>query len=745
MKDASAIARARTSEVDETVRARWQGLDGVALVAVGGYGRAELFPFSDIDLLFLSHRDDLKAPLGAFLQELWDQGLRVSHSVHSPEECAGVSEQNVEFSVSLLDRRFLTGAVDLFEKLRDPPRERLAPALAKLTRERHAKYGHTIFHLEPHVKEAPGAMRDLQVLRWLAKLDGGDAKTPPYELLFRIRTALHVAARRDQNVLHYDMQDKCAALLQFRDAAELMRAYYREASAIYRATLRKLSDAESKRSGLFAAFRDRASRLSNADFSVLGGQVYFRVPPSDPTVLVRLFEFVSRHGLPLARDTEDRASAFETVSITWGELRQILDLPAAPRAVRAMHVTGYLRRLFPELEGIESLVVRDFYHRYTVDEHTLLAIEVAGNLRQEKSPFGELSQETSPYALLFMALLFHDSGKGFPGGRHAEISVEIASRALHQIGATAQDMEAVLFLIRSHMEMSRLMLTRDLTDPGTAQALATIVGTVERLRLLTVLTYCDISAVNPEALTPWRATLLWQLYAATARHLTRALRNEIAEEGLPTRYLLTHTAEEIEEHHRMERTGTVTKLERVESAYKLTVIAPDKPYQFARVAGALASFGMNILRAEAFGNERHVAIETFTFADPMRALELNPTEINRLEEMVRDAVEGRRQVEHLLRARANPKRHPTEEITRVAFDNTASERATLFEITASDRPGLLFDLARSISAKGFNIEVVLIDTEGRKAIDVFYVTDGGRPLDQESAASLRDDLARAAA
>ncbi len=746
MKPGSAPANLieRTRRVDALIASQWPEIPGVALVAVGGYGRSELFPYSDVDLLFVSGRDDLKELLAPFLRTLWDAGLRVSQSVHTVAECLEFTDRNVELSVSLLDRRFLLGDAALFRQLRDPARERLIPALARLTRDRHAKYGNTIYHLEPNIKEGPGTLRDLQVLRWMAQLDGGAAPALDRDLLFRIRQRLHESARRDQNVLNYSMQDACAPQLGFSDAPELMRAYYREAAPLFRACLRRLDQAESRRSQLLANLRDRAARLSNSEISVIGGRVYLRSPSVDAAGAMRLFAFVARHGLPLAADTEDRIRQLTTVTVGWPELRVVLSLRHAPMAVRAMQETAFLLKLFPDLHLIESLVIRDFYHRYTVDEHTLVAIEIAAKLRDATDAFGDLSRETSEYALLFLALLFHDSGKGVPSRDHSEESVGIALRACESLRVSAKETDTVIFLIGSHLEMSRLMLTRDLSDPGTAASLAQTVKTLERLKLLTLLTFCDISAVNPEAMTPWRGTLLWRLYTVTARHLTRALQTEIAEEGMPARYALTHSAGEIAAHHEMEAQGRLTSVERIEGAYRLTVVAPDQPALFARIAGALAGFGMNILRAEAFINERRTAVETFCFADPMRTLELNPTELDRLEQVVCDSILGKRNVEEVLRARG--RRTPANRVAaRVSFDNTASSKATLFEITAEDRPGLLFDLTGSIAQRGCNIEVLLVDTEGLKAIDVFYVTNGQKPLSDDAARALSETLRVAAA
>jgi [protein-PII] uridylyltransferase len=725
----------RTEAVDQLIGNVWEDTPGVALAAVGGYGRRELFPFSDIDLLFISERQDLKEPLAPFLRNLWDAGLRVSQSVHTVAECLQVDERNVELSVSLLDRRFLLGERTLFDRLQDPRRDKLAPHLARLTRERHRRFSETIYHLEPDIKDGPGGLRDLQVVRWLAKLEHVPAPDIAHDLLFRIRAALHERARRDQNQLTYMLQDHAAEDLGYSDADVLMQDFFRNARQIYRACIRGVEAEEARRSRLFASFRDRASRLSNADLSVIRGRIFLRSASTTPDTTLRLFEFVARHGIRLAPDTEDRVAQIAAPPITWSKFREILDLPHADLALRAMLDTGMLTRFFTGLQGIEALVIRDFYHRYTVDEHTMVAISTAVQLRNQPGQFGELARETPDYPLLLTALLFHDAGKAAKTGDHAVLSLEIAAQALAKIGMTGLDSERVLFLIGAHLEMSRVMLTRDLTDPAVAEALGKKVGTLEQLKLLTLLTYCDISAVNPDALTPWRSTLLWQLYMKTERYLTRSLE---AERG--SRYAIIHSPEELTRHEQMFREQRPVLLEKMGTVYRLTVVSGDRTFLFASVAGAIASFGMNILRAEAFTSDAGLAVESFAFADPLRSLELNPSEFERLEKVASDVVAGRKSVEDLLRSRPPVKAGGPKPEKRVIWDNEASPRATLFEIIAPDRPGLLYDLSRSISDAGCNIDVVLIDTEGRKAIDVFYITRDGLPLSNSSAEELRGIL-----
>lgn len=756
----------RTAEVEERVRQAYaRTLEptfpaGLAVVAVGGFGRSELFPHSDVDLLLLAESDKNLPPrenISAFLQGLWDSGLRPSHSVHSVADCVVEHEDNAEFTISLLDRRFLAGDAALYRTLEDKFRQfqaRRGPALARqiagLAEGRRAKYQNTIYHLEPNVKETPGAIRDLQTTRWLLILEpreGTPDLSAAFSFLSGVRLRLHELAGRDQNALTFDAQESLSEY-----PASLMRDYYRQARVVDQAVRQAIEVATEKAGTLLGRFHEWRSRLSTSEFTVSHDRVLLRThnPPQDLSV----FEFVARHGLRLAPDTIERLQGF-TPQATWDDWKRLLGLPKPSVGLRAMQEAGVLASAIPEWRNIECLVVRDFYHRYTVDEHTLVAIGSLESISDGR--FTELMSEIQDPWLLRFALLVHDIGKG-SGRDHSLASLEIARAVMERLGAPEADRETIEFLVLRHLDLSSVMSSRDLYDGSTARALAERVGTLERLKQLTMLTYADISAVNPQAMTPWRMEQLWRVYLMAYEELTRELVTERIHdaggmpaerarflEGLPTRYLRTHTPEEVDAHFelalQLASRPVAVEIHHERGFYKLTLLTKDRPALFASVAGAISSFGLNILKAEAFSNATGMVVDTFTFADPHRTLDLNPPEVDRLRGVVRKVVEGKQDADKLLKGRPKPFLSSRVKIRpRVSFKDDASDGATLIEIVSEDRPGLLYDLANAISLAGCNIEVVMIDTEAHKALDVFYVTHQGHKLDDDLQSELKSDL-----
>ncbi len=768
---------------------------GLALVAVGGFGREQLFPHSDVDLLLLVESGNLperkRDAISGFVQSLWDHGLTVSQSVHTPAECCEFQERNIELSVSLLDQRYLAGDRGLYAKLSlglarffHGQRLTLARRLCRMGRERHARQGGSIYQLEPNVKEVPGGLRDYQLGGWLGQLrkTGPDrlarpeppaALLPARDFLFALRCWLHLNTARDMNLLTFDLQEEIAAGLG-AGPASWMRQYYSHAREIHLAVLREMEAAEEQVSSLLVQFRDWRSRVANAGFSVSRERVYFRAPQRleyEPLLALALFQFVARHGVRLAPEAGrhlagelPRLRRFFSQSrpALWPILKDMLSARHRALALRAMHETGVLAALFPEWAGIDCLVIRDFYHRYTVDEHTLVAIQILDDLASGAAPahrhFAELLSETGEPELLVFALLFHDTGKGATPGPHVSESVRLAESAMERIWMPAAERRTVRLLIDRHLDLSIAMSGRDLDDPGTARYLAGRAGTLEALKKLVLVTYADIGAVNPTAMSSWRMTQLWRAYLAVSYELTRELEQDrlapAAErpeflEGFPVRYLRTHSQAEIGAHLELERRsrdrGVALEIQKEDGYYRLTLVTRDRPFLLASLAGALSGFGMNILKAEGFSNRRNTILDTFSFSDPHRTLELNPQEMDRLRMVLERVALGKTDVKALLGGRPRPAPPSGGSRIRpsVSFDNAASDSATLVEIVAEDRPALLYDLASAISSAGANIELVLIDTQAHKALDVFYVTASGAKLTAGQQSALKHALYRA--
>ncbi|HTV56304.1 MAG TPA: [protein-PII] uridylyltransferase [Terriglobia bacterium] len=856
--DALTCLRERSSLVDSVVSCLYSAFFSpdlaeprdFSLVAVGGYGRQELFPFSDVDLLFVSTSqrtlDCFREPIAAFVRALWDLKMRVGHSARTVMECGQLQQDNLEFSISLLDCRHLAGDIHLSENLRGGviphlvarDQQDLVRNLVDVTLRRHEKHGNTIFQLEPNIKDAPGGLRDYHVARWLALIQAivesrewpgtkrlrppkdQDALDDPWQFLAAIRCFLHHERGRDDNLLTYELQEKASSFglggngAGSSDPAGWMRNYFLRTRSVYRFATRLIEDALYPRSSLYGIFQDWRSRLSNTQFSVIRGRIFPRLPapgPKDVQTVLSLFEMVARHGLSLSREAETWVEEFlansrreagplqETLGSLsrpqmWPEFRRTLALPNSARALRMMHSTGMLTALFPEFRAIDALVIRDFYHRYTVDEHSFMAIQNVCSLRPDsQNPRGQIEEQAlGPWIqrlgalyteldqpdLLSFALLFHDVGKGMDAPEHVQGSLRAVEEICGRLGLDRPDLETVLFLVGRHLEMGSTITRRDIFDPDTVRSFAEAVGSPERLKMLCLFTYADIKAVNPEALTPWKAEMLWQLFTMTFNYLSRSLDEDRFSvggpatakvsrvlslikpvddsvelnaflDGFPRRYLESHSPEEIAEHfllaRRISEAPVQVRVRRLKNYGELTVATPDRPYLFAFITGTLAAWGMNILKAEAFANRAGITLDILRFYDLHRTLELNPSEVPRLEQNIADVLSGRVQLQQLMTGRVWKRRRSEAKIkvpSQITFDDTASRRSTLLEIVAQDQPGLLYTVSSALADYGCNIEVALVDTEAQKAIDVFYLTAGEHKLGWDLQEVIRMTLLR---
>jgi len=808
---------------EEVVRVHNHEPRGLCLLALGGYGRRMLFPHSDLDILFLMGNERVEQEsrplISEFSRTLWDIGFRVSSAGRTLEECRRIEEDNAEFHLALLDRRFLAGDAALFEKLdtkvlpgsEKQARPFLLAEIQRLTKERLTRYGNTIFHLEPNVKESPGGMRDYQASIWLRQIVDEKKEIPgitaaeeelsgaAVDFLSAIRCFLHYSNGRNDNTLTYELQAAAAERAlgvgdgMSRTPSEWMRQYFRHARALNRQLLRYLEQKSpatlTLRQRLFSAARGARLEPGNDKcFVVRDGLLEVVDQPvlSDRAVTYALFAEAGRTGTPLSREAERCIGYILThpelppknKEISWATLREILGSDYPGVALRSMQRLGLLAEVLPEFGLIDSLVVRDFYHRYTVDEHSLRTIEHLQELAEPPDErgahFAPLWKTAERRDLLILSLLLHDVGKGMPVENHITGSLAALDSAAKRLQLSPEEKEEVHFLIEHHLDMSSTVQRRDIFDPATVSAFGQSVTTLERLQRLCLLTYADIHSVNPEALTPWKAEMLWQLFVATSNHFSRTLdrdrlhahdevsllgrvkalageaSNEAIErflEGFPRRYLAVHSAAEIAAHFALYRKlgsdPVQSELLATRHGFSLTLLTADRPALFATISGVLAGWGMNINKADAFANAAGVVLDTFHFADLHRTLELNPSEGERFRKSLADVVNGRAPLEPLLKGRESASRARVPKVTvetRINFDDASSAHSTLLEIVTQDHPGLLYEIGSALARLGDNIEVALIDTEGHKAIDVFYLTAQGKKLTTQKQELLREVL-----
>jgi [protein-PII] uridylyltransferase len=801
-----------------------------AVVALGGYGRAELSPFSDVDLLFLhgGHPgDEVRGFVERVLQLLWDVGLTVGHSFRSARECVSEARGDLHSRTALAEARLIAGDERLFAELdavldgglRFRRDHRAGDAFLESLRadvaERYARFGGAVCVQEPNVKEGVGGLRDLHVLLWIAHARHGSRGLAElhtggllserdyrlarraYDFLLRVRAEVHFVTARKTDLLSLDLQPDVARSLGYEAtrgllASELlMRDYYRRATELHRvaAGVLRRPTREVSRPLLGSLTRRRPAR----DFEVRGGELHVKSPVllGSGRGLLAAFAASQAEGVPLS-DTL-AAAIRERIHLVGPSLRSSSEAAEAfvdvlrwrgrvAGTLRAMHDTGFLGRFLPEFGRIGFLVQHDLFHRYTVDEHTLRAIEaldeVASGGDPALRPFGRIFDEIEDAAPLYLGMLLHDIGKG-RGGAHVERGARMVPRVSARLRLPEPAAADVLFLVEEHLEMSRVSQHRDLSEPALIASFAARIGSLHRLNLLHLLTYADHRGVAPGIWNEWKGALLWELYQRTRERLAghaaegerdararavATLRREFPEADiehhfalLPERYLRRTDAARMARHFRLvQGKGEATaafEWRDLEGGHgtELTLVTSDRRGLLAAAAGTLTANGVNILAVDLFNRRDGVVIDTFKLSEVSSHRPVKAERRVRVEGELVSALGGAHDVGAAVARwlERNPRR-PQRALGRAArgpavrFDQESSATATVIEVSAQDRPGLAWTIADTLAQLDLNIAFAKIATAKALALDVFYVTDaGGRKLAPEVLAAVEEALVAA--
>ena len=699
----------------------------MAVVAVGGYGRRELCPGSDLDVLLLhGGRKDVRELAERLWYPIWDAGVGLDHSVRTVKEALRVAGDDLKAALGLLDARLVAGRADLAAELAERARAqwrkrsgRWLPELGEAVKARHGEFGEVAFLLEPELKEGRGGLRDVHAL-WAASVAspvvpaGDEALASAHQTLLGVRTELHRATGKTLDRLLLQEQDGVAGALGHRDADALMAAVAGAARTIAWSsddTWRRIGSALAGPRGRTAA-RDHSlgpGLLLREDEVVLASDAD---PGADPSLVLRAAAAAAETGALLARPLLERLAAESPPpGDPWpaSARHALVALLGAGHAsvgvLEALDQHGLLVRLLPEWAAMRSRPQRNAYHRFTVDRHLC---EAAANA-------AALTRQVARPDLLLVGAWLHDIGKGFTGGPagaghrdHTDAGVEVVEGIARRMGFDEADVAVLVGLIRHHLLLPDVATRRDLDDPATVDAVAAAVADRDMLELLAALTEADSLATGPSAWGAWKAGLVTELVAKVAARL-QGHHHDVGP-SLPT-----------PEHRRLMTTGEHAVL--VDGG-SVTVVAPDRPGLFSRVAGTLALHGLDVRSAAAAG-EDGMAVEVF---EVERAFDA-PPDWDRLRQDVGRAVTGRLSLEARLaqRARAYAGRRraaaarPAE--PRVLFDDDASATATVVEVRAPDGIGVLYRITRALADCDLDVRTAKVSTLGHEVVDSFYVTD----------------------
>ena len=789
-----------------------------AIVAVGGYGRSGLAPQSDIDLLFLAAQPNdpkIKFIVETILYVLWDLKQKVGHSTRSIDDCLVQARADMTIRTSLLEARLLSGDAKLFDTLRrrfdaeivaKTASEFVAAKLAERDK-RLQRQGESRYLVEPNVKEGKGGLRDLNTLFWIAKyvyrvqdveeLVGAGLFTKDElrqfqrceEFLWSVRCHLHFLTGRPEERLTFELQLPIAKQLGYAsragqtDVERFMKHYFLVAKDVGDLTAivcAALEEKQTKRpqtlDRFLAKLRRRPQavadapdfRVDNERVNVVGDDVFDK----DPTNLVRLYWVADRSALPvhpeatrLVTKSLKRITAEMRTDPTANRLfLEILTSRRSPEvALRRMNESGVLGRFIPDFGRVVGMMQYSMYHHYTVDEHLLRTVGVlnqieSGRVREDHPVVTEILPQITHRTVLYVAAFLHDIAKG-RGIDHSLGGAEVARKLCPRFGLNPADTERVAWLVEQHLVMSNTAQGRDLSDPRTADTFGAIVQTMDRLRLLLVLTVCDIRAVGPGVWNAWKGQLLRNLFwetevvlggghsridrksrvAAAREALRTALPNwsdpefeAYASRHYPAYWLKVDLTRQIA-HARLfyamtaevRSLATEVSTDAEHGVTELTVIAPDHPRLLSVIAGACASASGNIVEAHIFTTTDGFALDSIFIS---RAFPLDADEIRRgariadtVEKSLRGEVRLRDIIQDKRKREARARSFPVE--PEADIDNTLSSLYTVLQIAGLDRLGLLYEVTTLLSKQNLNIGSAHIVTFGEKAVDAFYVTD----------------------
>jgi [protein-PII] uridylyltransferase len=713
--------------------------EGVALAAVGSLARGDGGPLSDYDLVLVHHPRGLSGKeVGAFADKLWypiwDAGVRLDHSVRTVADCRAVASEDLSAAVGLLDLTHVAGDADVVNAARSTvahdwranARTRLGEMHESVV-QRHARQGDLAHLIEPDLKEAHGGLRDMSVLRaltaaWLTDRPHGEVDEA-YERILDVRDAIHVVTGRGRDRLTRDDQDACAALLGYTDSDDLLTDLSTSARTIAYAvdsTLRRAMQSQRARTLRVGPRRPQLAPLGYGLYrhdgeAVLGPSADLS---SDPIIPLRAAVVAARGGIPLSPTTlKNLAAQAPALPEPWPEVARNLfaDLLAAgPGLVtvwEGLDLSGVVERWIPEWSAVRSRPQRNAVHRHTVDRHLIETVVAAsGMVRDVARP-----------DLLMLAAVLHDIGK-VPGSRdHAVTGAEIADGVLRRMGVSDGDRDIIVRLVREHLTLIDLATRRDPEDPATIAALSEAVGgSVHTLDLLRALTEADASAAGPKAWSDWRAGLVSRLYTACRSALIAQSEGEGALVVEPIETLpLSEEAQD-----RVASGESYVTVSSLGGAHRIDIIARDRAGLFADTAGLLAAHGF-IVRSAIVRTLDGVAVNEWWVDSPGGETPL-PEIISR--DLSRVGAGDRSPLGKLQRRKSGGVRSPgsgSVDSARAMVISSASDTATVIEVRATDRPGLLQDIGITLARASLSVRSAHIATYAGQTLDTFYVTEFG--------------------